>query len=70
MTFISTACHRDLLAAGFQCEEPRTERPFSGVSSPAAHYARQFLGLPLDRTGRGWRDEDALLCASCRRTPV
>jgi hypothetical protein len=47
MAFISTACNSLLALSTMPCSEPGfTERPFSGMSSPDAKFAREFLGLP------------------------
>jgi hypothetical protein len=47
MAFMSTMCDRDNLPSqGGGCETTVNEHPYSGVSSPAAHFAREFLGLP------------------------
>jgi hypothetical protein len=48
MVFMSTMCDEtNLPVQGGRCETTTNEHPYSGVSSPASTFAREFLGLPV-----------------------
>ena len=51
MAFLTTMCDANsppsLGASTFRCEITTNEHPYSGISSPPAAIARQFLGLPF-----------------------